>query len=432
MALQQDFENRRRERLRRQREKRRRMRMIRLGVGAAALIVVIILIIVGISKCAGNNTAGNNDNTNAAVTQVPIESASPVQTQEPQNAIPAPSKGDNDLLDQMVASGQKKHVYLTFDDGPNNTITPQILDILRKYNVKATFFMVGKNIEKTPYMCTRVVEEGHLAAPHSYSHDYGTVYSDDTTFREEVDKTYQLIVANTPGNVEPFKVFRFPGGGYDDSNYGSAKQGYKESLAEMGFYYCDWNTMTGDAEDSSKSASQLLDYFNENRPNLNNLVILMHDTTGKQATVDMLPALIEQLLEEGYTFSRLDEIDYSNASNVSESPSPEATAAAEDEDTPSDSSVSDSSSSDDDSSSSSGSSSSSDRTSSSSSSSSSGSSSSGGSSSGGSSSSGGGSSSGSSSSSGGDEGVTKTTTTTSGTTTTETVEDSGVGVLDPE
>ena len=75
-------------------------------------------------------------------------------------------------------------------------------------------------------MCTRVVEEGHLAAPHSYSHDYSTVYANDSNFREEVDKTYQLIVANSPKNAEPFKVFRFPGGSYDDANYGSESVSY--------------------------------------------------------------------------------------------------------------------------------------------------------------------------------------------------------------
>lgn len=364
MAMSDDFEKRRRERMQRQRRKRERMRRIRLIVFAVIFLCVIIAIIAGIANCSGKDPA--TDTNQVSVTATP--SIQPT-TEPDKSAIPAPEKGDNDLLDQLVASGQKKHVYLTFEDSPNSNTTPQILDVLRRYNVKATFFMTGRNIEKTPYICTRVVEEGHLAAVSSYSDDNAQLYASESSFKNEVDKTYQLIVANTPGNAEPFKVFRFPGGSDEDSSYGSAKQDYKDSLADMGFYYCDWNTLIGDSENGDKTADELMDYFDENRPDLNNLVIVLHDSVDKQSTVDMLPQLISKLLEEGYTFSRLDEIDYSNA------PEPTASASADsdkdsstDSDSSSDKSSSDSSSSESSSSSNSGKSSSSDSTSNSSSS----------------------------------------------------------------
>lgn len=343
MAMSDDFEKRRRERMQRQRRKRERMRRIRLVVFAVIFLCIIIAIIVGIANCSGKDPATNTNQVSETVTATP--SVQPT-TAPNSSAIPAPEKGDNNLLDQLVASGQKKHVYLTFEDSPNSNTTPQILDVLRRYNVKATFFMTGRNIEKTPYICTRVVEEGHLAAVKSYSDDNAQLYASESSFMDEVDKTYQLIVANTPGNTEPFKVYRFPGGSDEDSSYGSDKQDYKDSLAEMGFYYCDWNTLIGDSENGDKTAQELMDYFDENRPDLNNLVIVLHDSVDKQSTVDMLPQLISKLLEEGYTFSRLDEIDYSNA------PEPTASAVAEndedsssDRDSSSDSSSSDSSSS---------------------------------------------------------------------------------------
>ena len=157
MALQQDFENRRRERLRRQRKQRQRMRIIRLVVLLILLILVIIAVAAGISRCAGNSA--NTDGGGAVVTQIPMETSSPAPavSAAPVSAIPAPEAGDNNLLDRIADSGQKKHVYLTFDDGPNDTVTPQILDILRKYNVKATFFMVGRYIavSYTHLMCIR-------------------------------------------------------------------------------------------------------------------------------------------------------------------------------------------------------------------------------------------------------------------------------------
>ena len=357
MAVSQDFEARRRERLKKQRLQKQRMRRIRLAVLVGVFALIIILIIVGVSKCSGGNeTQNNNEAENALVTQVPFETEAPTPAVK-ESSIPAPVKGDNNFLDEIMRSGQKKHVYLTFDDGPNDSITPQILDILRRYNVKATFFMVGKYIEKTPYMCTRVIQEGHLAAPHSYTHDYATVYANEQNFRDEVEKTYQLIVDNTPGNVEPFKIFRFPGGSFETDSYGSVKGTYKDALADMGYYYCDWNSLTGDAEGATKDAQGLIDYFESTRPNVNNLIILMHDTVNKQATVDALPALIEKLMSEGYTFSRLDELDYSNAAQTASSEQPEESVGSSD--TAESSSVSDSDDPDDSSGSSSSSSSSS-------------------------------------------------------------------------
>lgn len=442
MAGSQDFERRRRERLQRQRKQRERARMIRYASLIALFIIVVIIIIVSVTKCAGSDPAETADGNEAVVTQIPAEPTATAETRK--SDIPAPKTGDNNFLDEVMRSGQKGHVYLTFDDGPNEEITPQVLDILRKYNVKATFFMVGRYIEKSPAMCTRVIEEGHLAAVHAYTHDYPTIYASDSSFRDEVERTYQLIVDHTPGHTEPFKIFRFPGGGFDDENFGPEKQNYKNSLAEMGYYYCDWNSLTGDAEGSSKNASQLIEYFNSTRPNVNNLIVLMHDAIGKQATVDALPQLIEQLLSEGYTFSRLDELDYSSAPASTESadasPSPSAGSdSAADASSENDTGSSSSSASGSSSGSSSGGSSSS---SSSSGSSSSGSSrsSSGGSSSGSSSgasrssSSSESSGSGSSGSESDDDTVTRTTTTTSGETTTENVNssESDENVLDPE
>ena len=89
-------------------------------------------------------------------------------------------------------------------------------------------------------------------------------------------------------------------------------------LKEYGFYYCDWNSLTGDAEGKTKNASELLAYLQRNLDSSESTVVLMHDAAAKQATADALPSVIEYLISQGYTFHRLDEIDYRSAVTSSE------------------------------------------------------------------------------------------------------------------
>ncbi|MGN0180802.1 MAG: polysaccharide deacetylase family protein [Candidatus Ornithomonoglobus sp.] len=306
-----DFEARRRERLQRQRKQRERMRIIKLILSAALFILVIIIIISGISKCSSKKKSEGTAVNSITATQDPLSASEMPFSTETASAvgIPAPKAGSNDLLTVLKNSGQKNHAYLTFENGPDETITPQILDVLRRYNIKATFFMTGKEIEKNPQLCTRVMQEGHLASVSSYTNVYSTIYSNEATFMNEINKTYELITANAPGGIEPFKLFRFPGG----SNY-TKTDTLAEKAAEEGFYQCDWNSSNGDdVTGVTKTAENLLFYFNKYKPQLNNLVIQMHDSADKQSTVDMLAQLIEQLIDEGWVFNRLDEIDFSNA-----------------------------------------------------------------------------------------------------------------------
>ena len=204
--------------------------------------------------------------------------------------------------------------YLTFDDGPTENITPQILDTLRKYNIKATFFEVGSLIDSNFDMARRVYEEGHLIANHSDGHNYEKLYASTDTFINEVNTCFQKIDAVT-GGTQTMKLVRFPGGSYKSSadSFSPVKQECKAVLKENGYYYCDWNALNGDAEGKKKDAQGLLDYLKSNMPEGQNVVILMHDASAKQATADALPMIIEYLISEGYTFHRLDDINYQAA-----------------------------------------------------------------------------------------------------------------------
>lgn len=313
MAQQQQhrsLEARRAERRRRERRRKKRIRALFLLI---CLIAVIVFIIIGFASC--NNNSSTETPTNSDVIEVtPDVSVLPTETpiKTGLGLLPTPEE-ENDLLDiieEINDAGGEKVCYLTFDDGPSENVTPQILDTLRRYNIKATFFMVGSIIDSNPDMARRVHEEGHLLANHSQSHNYDKLYASETSFMNEIESTEDAIQRVT-NSEHTFKLFRFPGGSYNAGDHASEKQTYKETLAKNNFYYIDWNSLNGDAEGRTKNSSQLLSYLQNSLDSDSSAVVLMHDASAKKATAESLASIIEYLISEGYTFKRLDEVDYS-------------------------------------------------------------------------------------------------------------------------
>lgn len=308
MSTSSEFESRRRERRRRERLRKKR---IRAAVILIALIGVIAILCVAVSTCKKRNEPSQPTDTVQTETTAAREELA-VPTVAPTSALTIPAASEkNNLMEIIDESGQEKRCYLTFDDGPTENITPQILDVLRRYNVKATFFEVGSLIKANPDVARRVYEEGHLIANHSNGHNYEKLYASTESFINEINECYEIIKSVT-GEAEPFKLIRFPGGSYKSSadSYSPVKQECKTVLKENGFYYCDWNSLTGDAEGKKKNASELLAYLKQNLDTSESTVVLMHDAAAKQNTADALASVIEYLMSEGYTFHRLDEIDY--------------------------------------------------------------------------------------------------------------------------
>ena len=135
-----------------------------------------------------------------------------------------------------------KSVYLTFDDGPSER-TDEILEILDRYGIHATFFVVGQSDEEDLQRMRNIVAAGHTLAIHSFSHEYREIYSSVEAFLEDFNQIYCLIVETT--GVKP-QIFRFPGGSINGYN----QLLYHEILSEMlrrGFVYFDWNLSNGDA-----------------------------------------------------------------------------------------------------------------------------------------------------------------------------------------
>ena len=318
----------RREQRRRRKQKMMRRRMIFFSV------IILIIIVASIVFAVKHNTSRENvPAPTPAVTTAPPQNTDlpgaaeestdqPKGTEPPASADPAssptidpaltdkvvfPPKPEKpaDILKGLNMEDGEKVAYLTFDDGPTLTVTPKILDTLRRYNVKATFFQVGSLIEENPDMARRVYDEGHLLANHSYAHNYSKLYATEESFITEIEKTYQLI-QNVSGNENYPKVFRFPGGGYNTGTWGANKQKYKEVLASKGIRYCDWNALNGDAEGGTQTAAQLLERV-KSTAKKEDIVILMHDAAAKKTTAEALPDIIEYLISQGYAFKRLDE-----------------------------------------------------------------------------------------------------------------------------
>lgn len=193
----------------------------------------------------------------------------------------------------------KKQVYLTFDDGPSSEVTDQILDILKNYNIKATFFVIGQNAQYYPEILKRIHEEGHSIGIHTYDHNYKKIYSSPDNLQQDIENCLQGI-RDILGEDFNTNLYRFPGGSYRKN-----KEIFINRIEEMGLIYYDWNALNGDAEGKNPSESYLINRFNETSNGYNVILSLMHDTNAKTNTVNSLPEIIERLQSEGYEFKKL-------------------------------------------------------------------------------------------------------------------------------
>ena len=192
-------------------------------------------------------------------------------------------------------------VYLTFDDGPSAR-TDEILEILDKYGVKATFFVVGANEEGDLERMQKIVASGHTLAIHSYSHDYKKIYASVEAYLEDFNQMFCQIYEAT--GVKP-QIFRFPGGSVNSYNVGIHQQLIAE-MTRRGFVYFDWNVANGDAVFSKiQPSSTLTANALKGVGTARRAIILMHDSSAKTTTVEALPAIIEGYLEAGYSFAAL-------------------------------------------------------------------------------------------------------------------------------
>ncbi len=193
-------------------------------------------------------------------------------------------------------------VYLTFDDGPSSSITPHILDILKEEKVKATFFILNYD-EGNEYLVKRIVNEGHTIAIHGYSHDYGYIYKSEKIYMENLSKLREKIKQST--GVDTI-ITRFPGGSSNTvSKYNPGiMTRLTHKVIEEGYRYFDWNVSSGDAGGARNSQDVYNNVVNGIKHNRSN-VVLMHDFSGNNKTLDALRNIIHYIKNNGYAISNI-------------------------------------------------------------------------------------------------------------------------------
>ena len=202
----------------------------------------------------------------------------------------------------------KKVVFLTFDDGTSKTNTPEVLRILKENNIKATFFLTGSNIENGGETAKDLVRQefnsGHAIANHSYSHDFKLLYPgrnlDMEAFKADYEKNDKLLKSILGENFTTH-VMRCPGGYMSWKNMDPLK----DYLNENKIASIDWNALNADAEGPKKNAQQLVDFAIKTAQGKEMVVLLMHDTYGKEETVKALPSIIKYFKDNGYEFRTL-------------------------------------------------------------------------------------------------------------------------------
>ncbi len=206
----------------------------------------------------------------------------------------------------------KKVVYLTFDDGPSEN-TAKILDILDKYNAKATFFVTGNHPEYNKYM-KRAAKEGHTIGLHTYTHNYSQLYSSEEAYFDDLQQISDMVEDVTG---KKSKVIRFPGGSSNmiSANYvDGLMTTLTQKVQEQGYQYFDWNVDSTDASGNGVPVSQLVE--NATASDDQYINILMHDTDAKDTTVEALPEIIKYYKDKGYVFLGLDTDSYAPHHNV--------------------------------------------------------------------------------------------------------------------
>lgn len=194
----------------------------------------------------------------------------------------------------------EKVVFLTFDDGPSrNTI--KILDTLKKYDVPATFFLIGENLtENGTEIAKRALAEGHMLGMHTETHEYDKIYRSVEAFLADYDK---LAARFTEEFGECPAVFRFPGGSYS-AYINPIKKELKGELERRGFLCYDWN-VSGEDSVGTPTATSIKKNIFDTIEGQKLPIVLLHDSPCSNLTAEVLPEILERLIAEGYEFRTL-------------------------------------------------------------------------------------------------------------------------------
>lgn len=215
----------------------------------------------------------------------------------------------NEGIKGKVNTGSDKVVFLTFDDGPSTTITPEILKVLNDEGVHATFFLLGKNIERNEAskdLVKQMYMDGHAIGNHTYSHNYKEIYPnnrlDIDKYMDEIGKTDRVLKDILGEGFETY-IIRMPGGRMSRAYYHDENlEDFDSVIATDNKCSVDWNASSCDATSTKIDANSIFENAKMSIGNKKFVVLLMHDTYGKNETAKALPMIIKYLKENGYQF----------------------------------------------------------------------------------------------------------------------------------
>lgn len=250
------------------------------------------------STSQSSTTSETGSVTEPTVTQ-------PEETTQPSETEPAVKETDESLIETDPVKPIAGTIFLTFDDGPSLSITPQILDILKSNNITATFFIVDYEYgSEKEDLVKRAFNEGHTIALHGTSHQYSEIYSSLDALISNFETLQEKVFTSTGYRSY---IIRFPGG---SSNTVSKK--YSEGImtkaveyfSTTDFVYFDWNVDSQDAGGAYSKEEVFENVTSMIKPNRNN-VVLMHDSNNKKYTVEALQDIINWGIAEGYVFEAI-------------------------------------------------------------------------------------------------------------------------------
>jgi peptidoglycan/xylan/chitin deacetylase (PgdA/CDA1 family) len=185
-------------------------------------------------------------------------------------------------------------VFLTFDDGPTLEITEFVLSELKKYNAKATFFCIGKNIKKQSNTFNKIISEGHAIGNHTQNHLQGWKTNNQKYLKSVLE--CENIIANWPQKVNNSKLFRPP--------YGKIRKSQARNLLKNGYKIIMWDVLSGDFDSSISNERCLQNVLKNTR---NGSIIVFHDSVKAAEKIKYaLPRVLKALSDKGFSFSKIE------------------------------------------------------------------------------------------------------------------------------
>jgi len=279
-------------------------RLILLVLALMIVIPVILAIFYGTKSARlEKQLAGEGP-----VSQPPISSGEPAESSErPLDLTAEPIDYQGlypDLYSGVQIAEQRVRasdtVYLTFDCTPTEN-TRQILETLSQYGVKATFFVTGSSDENANAILKEIADQGHSVGLKSYSNSYTGIYQSVAAYLDDFNQIYNQVYEATGIKAE---IFRFPAGSINSYNSGI----YQELIAEMlrrSFIFFDWNVSGEDTTTGGLTAQQIEENVLSGMENKDRGIVMLHDSTGKEAVAEALPGIIQGLKDKGYSLQPL-------------------------------------------------------------------------------------------------------------------------------